>query len=121
MFGQFNEQGFAQGVREPALKQLKEQTLPGILEKYSGGGMRGGSGMRNALTKAGVDLESQLAQLKYGAQQQQTQNRLQGLGLGLGTKQIENFYKPGTEGALQGFVKGAGEGLGKAAGGAIAG
>lgn len=121
MFGSFNEQSFNQGVRNPALKNLQEQTIPGILEKYGGGGMRGGSGMRNALTKAGVDLESQLAQLQYGAQQQQTQNRLQGLNLGLGTQQVQNFYKPGTEGLLQSFSKGAGEGLGRMGSGAIVG
>lgn len=119
MFGNFNQEGFNQGVRQPALKQLKEETLPGILAKYGGGGQRGGSGMRNALAKAGVDLESQLAQLQYGAQQQQNQNRLQGLNLGLGTKQVDNFYQPGTEGAIQGFIKGAAPGLAKAGGGLI--
>ena len=39
----------------------------------------------------------------------------------LGTKSFENIYKPGTEGALQGFIKGAGQGLGQAAGAAVAG
>lgn len=121
IFGKFNEGAFQQGVREPALKQLREETIPGILNKYGGGGMRGGSGMRNALAKAGSDLEAQLAQLMYGAQQQQVENRLKGLNLGLGTQQVQNFYKPGTEGSLQGFVRGAGQGLARGATGAMVG
>lgn len=119
IFGKFDENAFNQGVRNPAVKNLKENTLPGILEKYVGGGQRGGSALRNSLTKAGTDLESQLAGLMYQGQQQQQQNKLQGLGLGLGTKQVDNLYQPGTEGALQGFVRGAAPGLAKAGGGLI--
>ena len=121
IFGSFDPAAFEAGVSKPALKQFQEEILPTILQKYSGSGQAGGSGMERALGKAGTDLQSKLAELMYGAQQQQKQQKLAGINTALGTKATENIYKPGTEGAAQGFIKGVGEGIGKAGVNAIAG
>lgn len=119
IFG-FNEQGFQEGVEQPALKHFKESILPGILEKFAGQNNMG-SGIRRATLKAGTDLQSNLAGLRYQAQQQALQNKLQGVNSLLGKQSIENIYKPGSEGLVQGAVKGFAQGAGNAAGAAIMG
>lgn len=121
IFGGFDKGAFEEGVSKPALKQFQDEILPMIQEKFIAGNQVLGSGLQRAQAKAGTDLQSQLAKLMYEAQNQQKQNKLSGVNTVLGTKSFENIYKPGTEGALQGFVKGAGQGLGSAAGAAIAG
>jgi hypothetical protein len=125
IFGGFNEEQFNKGVSEPALKNFQDKILPQLLEKFNAGGQYGGSGMRKALLGAGTDLQSQLAQLMYQAQQHQKQNQIAGINTVAGARPFENIYKPGTSGAIpsaiQGFAQGAGQGAGTAAGKAIAG
>jgi hypothetical protein len=121
IFGQFNEQEFEKGITQPALKNFQENILPQIQEKFIAGNQVLGSGMRRGQLKAAGDLQSQLAGLMYQAQQGQKQNRLAGLQTHLGSKDVENIYKPPTKGILQGAVEGLAHGAGSAAGGAIAG
>lgn len=121
LFGVFNEQAFDTGVSQPALKNFKENILPLLQEKFISGNQVGGSGQREAFGKAGTDLQSQLAQLMYQAQQQQQQNRLSGINTALGTKTFENLYKPGNEGLFQGVSKAFAQGLGTAAVGGASG
>lgn len=121
IFGGFDKQGFEEGVSKPALKQFQDEILPMIQEKFIAGNQVLGSGLQRAQLKAGEDLQSRLAQLMYGAQQAHQQNRLQGVNTALGTRAFENIYKPGTQGALQGFASGVGQGVGNIAGAAIAG
>lgn len=121
LFGQFDQEGFNEGVSKPALKQFQDQILPMINEKYIANNQALSGARQKAQVQGATDLQSKLAELMYGAQNQQKQNRLQGLNTALGTNTFENVYKPGTEGAVQGFVKGVGNGLGNAAGTAIAG
>ncbi len=99
LFGAFNEEEFNKGVRDPALKNFEETILPMLQEKFIGNGQLGGSGQRDAFGKAGSDLQSKLAELLYGAQQQQKQNQVSGVQNVLGTKTFENIYKPPTSGA----------------------
>lgn len=121
LFGEFDQEGFNEGVSKPALKQFQEEILPMIQEKFIAGNQVLGSGLQRAQTKGASDLQSKLAELMYGAQNQQKQNRMQGLNTALGTNTFENTYKPGTDGAVQGLVKGTAQGLGNAAGNWIAG
>ena len=121
IFGGFDQAAFEEGVSKPALKQFQEDILPQIQEKFIAGNQVLGSGLQRAQAKAGSDLQAKLAQLMYDAQNQQKQNRISGVNTALGTKGFENIYKPGTEGAVQGFFKGSGQGIGNAAGAAIAG
>lgn len=121
IFGDFDPAAFEAGVSKPAIQQFQDEILPMLQEKYIAGNQALGSGAQRAGAKAATDLQAKLAQLMYDAQNQQKQNKLAGINTALGTKATENIYKPGTEGALQGFVRGAGQGLGNAAGAAIAG
>lgn len=121
IFGGFNAEEFEKGVSQPALKNFQENVLPQLQEKYIANNQFGSSGRRRAELRAGTDLQSNLAQLMYQAQQQGKQNKLQGLNTALGTKAFENLYKPGTEGLLHGAAKGFAQGAGNAAGAAIAG
>lgn len=121
IFGEFDPAAFEAGVSKPALQQFQDEILPLLQEKFIRGNQVGGSGFQRAGAKAATDLQSKLAELMYNAQNQQKQNKMQGINTALGTKATENIYKPGTEGAVQGFIKGVGQGVGNAAGAAIAG
>lgn len=121
LFGNFDEAAFNEGVKKPALKSFAEDILPQLNEKFIAGNQVAGSGMQRAQAKAATDLQSKLAELMYGAQNQQKQNKLQGLGLATGKQTVENIYKQGSEGLIPGMAKGFAQGAGQAAGGAIAG
>ena len=115
LFGSFNEQEFEKGVTQPALKNFQENILPQLQEKFIANNQVLGSGLQRAQTKAGSDLASNIAQLKYQAQQDKDKTRLAGLNVSQGTKQFENIYKPGTSGFLPGFAQGAAPAAGNAA------
>lgn len=121
LFGDFDAAAFEKGVSQPALKQFQDEILPQLQEKFIAGNQVLGSGLQRAQAKGASDLQSKLAELMYNAQNQQKQNKLQGVQTVLGTKATENIYKPGTEGLVQGAVKGFAQGAGNAAGMAIAG
>lgn len=121
ILGSFNQEEFEKGVSQPALKHFQDTILPLIQNKFIANNQSRGSGIQRAQFKAGADLQAQLAQLMYQAQQQQKQNKLGGLNTALGKQTVENIYKPGSEGLVQGAVKGFAQGAGNAAGNAIAG
>lgn len=121
LFGKFNEEEFEKGVSQPAIKNFQENILPSILEKFTSNNQSLGTPSRIAQLKAGTDLQSKLAELMYQGQQQQKQNKLAGLNTAVGKQTVENIYKPGSEGLVQGAVKGFAEGAGKATANAIAG
>jgi len=121
IFGGFDENAFNEGVKKPALQDFQDNILPQLNEKFIAGNQVLGSGLRRAQLKAGTDLQSKLATLMYGAQQDAQKNKLAGAQTALGTKAFENIYKQGTPGVVPGFVQGVGKGLGEAAGSAIAG
>ena len=106
IFGEFDQAAFEKGVSEPALKNFRERLLPMLQEKFIAGGQVGGSGMMREQARAATDLQSQLAQLMYGAQQKQKEGRLTGLQNLLSVKPFENMYRPSTKGALQGAIEG---------------
>ncbi len=120
LFAGFNQQEFDKGVTEPALKNYKERILPVIQEKFISGNQVGGSGAQNEALKSGVDLQSQLAQLMYQAQQDQRkqsqQNKLAASQLALGTKTFENYQTPEKTGAVEALLQGAIPSLGTSAG-----
>lgn len=121
LFGDFDKGAFEEGVSKPALQNFQENILPQLQEKFISGNQVLGSGMRRGQLKAATDLQTQLAQLMYQAQQDQQKNKLAGIQTALGTKGFENIYKQGTSGALQGFIQGAGKGFGEATGAGLAG
>jgi hypothetical protein len=121
ILGQFNQEEFEKGVSQPAIKNFQENILPMLQEKFIGNNQVLSSAFGKAKLKAGTDLQSQLAQLMYQAQQQQKQNRLGGLNTAVGKQTVENIYKPGSEGLVQGTIKGFAQGAGTAVGNKIAG
>lgn len=121
LFGDFDKSAFEEGISKPALQNFQENILPQIQEKFIAGNQTLGSGMRRGQLKATNDLQTQLAQLMYQAQQDQQKNKLAGLQSILGTKGFENIYKQGQTGGVQALFQGVGQGLGQAAGAAIAG
>lgn len=120
LFGEFDKEGFDQGVTQPALKHFMENILPQIQGSFTGNQAQS-SAARRANLKAGTDLQSQLNQLMYQAQQGQQQNRLQGVNTALNTKGFENIYKQGKTGIIPAFAQGAGQAAGQIATAAIAG
>lgn len=121
LFGNFNAEDFEEGVVQPELKNFQENILPQLQEKFIAGNQALGSGMQRAETKAGADLQSKLAQLKYQAKQQQNQNKMAGLNTSLGIPGVQNITYGGTTGALAGLAQGAASGLASMAGAGIAG
>lgn len=121
LFGAFNQEDFDKGVTQPALKNFQENILPQIQEKFIAGNQVLGSGMRRGQLKAATDLQDNLAQLMYQAQQGQKQNQLAGLQTGLGTRAFENIYKQGKPGLLSQFLGGAAKGAGQIASSAMVG
>lgn len=113
IFGPFNQQEFEKGVTDPALKQFREKVLPNLYERYIAGNQVGGSGMRMAGDQAATDLQSQLSQLLYQAQQDQRSRRQQGVGLALGVNPTETTYRPPTQGFVSSILEGASPMIGK--------
>ncbi len=115
----FDEEAFQKGVQDPALKNFKENILPQIQEKFIAGNQVLGSGMRRGQTKAATDMQSNIDQLRYQAQQDAAKNKMAAIQQMLGMKTFENVYQPGTQGVVQGVVQGAAEGFGNAVGAGI--
>ena len=115
IFGQFNKEEFDKGVTEPALKNFQENVLPQLQEQFIAGNATAGSGMQRAQGKAATDLQSKLAELMYGAQQQQKQNKMGGLQLINQAQGKQSYVKEGNKGALnallEGFAGAAGRGF----------
>lgn len=121
IFGKFNEAEFNQGVRDPALKNFKDNVLPMLQEQFINRGDVSGSGRQRAEGRAATDLQSKLNELMYKGQQDQKQNRISGANTYLGRQTVENLHIPGTEGLFQGAVKSFAQGAGSSMGGGIPG
>jgi hypothetical protein len=121
LYGVFDPQKsadiFQQGVANPAMRNFQQQVIPGIQQAFADQGAS--SGLNNSLATAGRDLSenlnSQLAMFINQQNQQQNQNRMQGLNLGLGTQQFGQYIQGGNGGFVPGilnsFAEGAGKGL----------
>lgn len=110
---------------QPYMDQFNQQTVPGLAERFAGmGGMGGGlssSGFGQALSSAGGNLQSQLAQLKAGLGQQAAQSlmsqygQMQGRALNAQPFGYQQQAPTAGGGALQGWGQsgfaGANQGL----------
>ena len=110
----FSPEKFKEGVSNPIMKQFQEDILPQLQHKFINNNNLLGSSFQKAQAKAGTDLQSKLAALMYEAQNQKDQQKLSGIQTALGKQTVENQHQPGTGGAVQSLLKGAGEGIGKA-------
>jgi hypothetical protein len=125
IFSSFNEKdfqkNFEKGVSAPALKNFQDKILPQLQERFIAGNQVLGSGRQRAEAGAATDLQSRLSELMYNArnqqQQQQGQNKMNAINTLYGKQNVENIYKPGTEGIAGPAIVGAA----KAASAAVAG
>jgi len=95
-------------IREAATQRFQEQTVPTLAERFTamGEGAQRGSGFQQALGQAGSGLERELAAMEQQFGQQQGQQLLQLLGLGL-TPQYQSALMPGKTGVAQELLQSA--------------
>lgn len=87
--------GFEQ-LEKPAMRQLQEQILPQVAQRYAGQGIRGSSGLQTSLSSAAEKFGESLQSQRLGIQQQAL-NQLLGLGqqlLGTPTEQNVLMRQP---------------------------
>lgn len=98
---------------QPYMQQFEQQTVPGLAEKFAGfgGGMGGGmssSGFGQALGAAGSNLQTNLAQMKSGMQQNAIGSLLgqynQMSGMGLGAQPFSYQQQQGSQGFAAPFL-----------------
>lgn len=97
-------EGF-EGIEQQARRQFNEQTVPSLYERFAGMGNNALSSgtLTSQLSQAGAGLESDLAAQKAQYGQQNMQQILQLLQLGL-NPQTENVYRPGQNGVTQNAI-----------------
>lgn len=120
IFGEFNQEKFNKGVKEPLTKQFQEDILPLVQEKFIGRNQVLGSGMRRGNIKAGNDFQDRLAALMYDAQKQHDQNKINGINTLLGRQGVENTYQAPAKNGAQTFFEGLAPGIGQAWGNQLA-
>ncbi len=112
-----------QAFEEPARRGFREQTIPDILERFSGAGARSSSGLQQTLAGAGRGLESDLAQQRGGMKMDAIQRLLANF-MGqsqqaLGTQTFENIHRPRQPGLWEKLIQalgGAGQEFGRMGG-----
>lgn len=90
-----NEDAFQKSFVEPAKRQFQTQIAPQIQQSYIASGQQRGTGIEDALTRAGVNLDDMLNQYRF-QQMQQGQERQLGaleriLGQGPGAAPEQTF------------------------------
>jgi hypothetical protein len=71
--GLYNDPSFFDAFESPLLRQFNEEIAPGIANRFASqgsGGSLGSTGFRNAITRAGADLSTNIGALRGGMQQQ---------------------------------------------------
>ncbi len=102
-------------IEQQAREGFTQNTIPSIMERFTGLGAQRSSAFGQQLGAAGAGLETNLAAMKSGhnLQRQQLLQNLAGLGL---TRQKENVYHPRTSGLIENLAMSASANAGKAAG-----
>lgn len=101
-----NRGGDFQAFAEPEMRRFREDLIPSLAEQFAAGGYGGigGSGFRNASTRAATDLSERLAALRANIRQSAAQG-LKGIGE-QGLNQFnENMFVEPSEGLLAGLLK----------------
>lgn len=124
----FNDQDFFKNFEAPAMRNFQEQTVPDLANRFASmgsGGALGSTGFRNQLAREGSNLQTNLAAMRGGMQQQaipqlmgyaqQPFQNLMSL-YGLGTQPTQNTYQGASAGpfsnVMGGFTGGAAQGFG---------
>lgn len=102
------DQGAYKNFSDPYMQQFREQVIPGIEERYAGAGALSSSGFGQALGGASAGLQSQLAQLWSGLQQNSANQQYgqfnQMASTGLGYSPFQYHETPGTQGMALPFI-----------------
>ena len=103
-----NPYGGFEPIEQQARNNFNQQTIPSIAERFTAGtnGATSSPSFASQLGQAGAGLESDLAAMKAGYGQQNIQQILQLLQLGL-RPQLENVNVNGSPGLLQNAFAGA--------------
>lgn len=121
---QGGQEGF-NNFAQPYMQNFQEQVLPGIAERFAGGGALSSSGFGQAIGGAASGLQGQLAQLFSQLQQQsagaQTNQFNQMSQQGLNYQPFAYQQKQGSGGFLGPLATGLGTAIGGPLGGALAG
>lgn len=107
LMGLFNDPSFFNSFEAPLQRQFQEETIPNLLNRYSGqgsGGSLGSTGLRNQLAREAGNLSTNIGALRGGLQQQgvgqllgyaqQPFNQYQTL-LQSALTPVNNVYQPG--------------------------
>lgn len=81
----------------PTLRSFQEETIPSILERFSGMGARSSSGLNQALARAGERLQESLGAQRAGLQQSAASQLFNLLGIGL-QPTTQPYIRQGTSG-----------------------
>lgn len=84
----------------PYLREFNEKTIPGIAERFAGGGALSSSGFGQALSSAGAGLQENLASMRGQQQNQSIGSLLQLLQSALGQQTFDYHEKPASSGFL---------------------
>lgn len=103
-----DEDTFQKSFVDPAQARFANQTAPQIQQQFIASGQQRGTGLEDTLSRAGVDMDMELAS-QYGQfQQSALQRQLQALGGVLGAKPGAAPGQSGASAAGQGFAGFAG-------------
>ncbi len=104
-------------IREAYEQDYRQNGLPSIAERFAalGEGAGSSSGFRNTMQSAEGNLHQQLAGMEQGFNQQNIQQLLSMLGLGL-SPQFETFYQPRQQNWWESLLGPLAQGVGSAAG-----
>jgi hypothetical protein len=75
----FNDPEFFKNMEAPAIRQFNEEIIPGLANRFAGmgsGGSTGSTAFRNQLAREGSNLETNLAAMRAGLQQQGVNQQL---------------------------------------------
>lgn len=107
MMSMFNDPDFFKNVEAPAMRQFNEETIPGLANRFASmgsGGSTGSTAFRNQLGREGSNLQTNLAAMRTGMQQNAIPQMMQSANMpfnnmmqlyqtGLGHP-TENVYQP---------------------------
>jgi hypothetical protein len=106
-----DEQTFQESFTAPATQEFESQIAPAIQQKFIGAGAGRGSNLQDALARAGVNVQGNLARQRAELLNQALNRQLQGAQSALGTRAFGFEQIPGSSGILPQIAGGVGAGL----------
>ena len=102
----FDDDNFSE-YEQPMMDQFEQQTIPNILERFTGSGAQSSSGLNQSLAQAGRGLSSDIAKQRANLRMNAI-NPLQNLAQMAMGKQTTPYMTGGTQGAFGGIAQNVG-------------